>query len=63
MTIAVVFFAVAGVVIADSDVAMALILVVDSVTAGVLVYLLLLFPLLLRSLLLILFCKRNIVVS
>ena len=63
MTIAVVVFAVAGVVIADSDVAMALILVVDSVIAGVLVYLLLLFPLLLRSSLLILFCKRNTVVS
>ena len=59
VTIAVVVFAVAGVVIANSDVAFALILVVDSVIAGVLVYFLLLFPLLLRSSWLIFFCKRN----
>ena len=63
MTIAVVIFAIAVVFIADSDVAMALILVFDSVIARVLVYLLLLFPLLLRSSLLTLFCKRNTVVS
>ena len=54
-----VFLADAGVVIADSDNAIAHILVVDSVIAGVLVYFLLLFPLLLRSSLLTLFCKRN----
>lgn len=59
MTIAVVNFAASGVATADSDVAIALILVADSVIARVLVYLLLLFPLLLRSSLLILFCKRN----
>ena len=46
MTIAVVVLAVAGVVIADSDVDITLILAVDSVITGVLVYLLLLFPLL-----------------
>lgn len=54
VTIAVVVLAVAGVVIADSDVDITLILAVDSLITGVLVYLLLLFPLLLRSLLLIL---------
>ena len=59
MTIAVVVFVVDGVVISDSDVAIAHILVVDSVIAGVLVYFLLLFPLLLRLSLLILFCKRS----
>ena len=49
VTNAVVVFAIASVVIADSDVAIALILIVDSVIAGVLdVFLLLLFPLLLR---------------
>ena len=53
------FFAVAGVVIGDSDNAIAHIVVADSVIAGVLVYFLLLFPLLLRSSVLILFCKRN----
>ena len=57
MTIAVVVFVVDGVAISDSDVAIAHILVVDSVIAGVLVYFLLLFPLLLRLSLLILFCK------
>ena len=57
--ITVVVFAVVGVVIADSDIAITLILVVDSAIAGVLVCLLLLLPLLLRSSLLILFCKRN----
>ena len=59
MTIAVVVFVVDGVVISDPDVAIARILVVDSVIAGVLVYFLLLFPLLLRLSLLILFCKRS----
>ena len=54
VTIAVVVLAVAGVVMADSDVDITLILAVDSLITGVLVYLLLLFPLLLRSLLLIL---------
>ena len=58
MTIAVVVFVVDGVAISDSDVAIAHILVVDSVIAGVLVYFLL-FPLLLRLTLLILFCKRS----
>ena len=58
MTIAVVVFVVDGVVISDSDVAITHILVVDSVIAGVLVYFLL-FPLLLRLTLLILFCKRS----
>ena len=54
VTIVAFAFAAAGFVIADSDVAIALILIADSVIAGVLVYLLLLWPSLL-----ILFCKKN----